>query len=178
MARAISLAIVMCATSLSACAVGSGPGEMSTGSIFPALPSLPSASSLMPNFGGSSGSQRPERISGNLYRVYTNDRRLDDSVQRENYALLRAAEGAKEVGGTHFIVVNANQAGVDVGSSTAGSSTSGTFIRVLSLEAGSQPPAGAIAANEIIHFFGPTFGRGQQAQPATTAAPAAPATPG
>lgn len=162
MARWRGLAIVICCAGLAACSQGNGPGDIATGSIGPALPTLPalpSATSLLPNLGATSGPRRPERISGNLFRIHTADRRIDDAVQRENYALLRAAEAAKEVGGTHFIVADGTHGRPDVGGGSASGVPGTTLIRVLRLDTDVQPPVGAIAADEIIHFFGPTFGR-------------------
>lgn len=148
----------------------------------PSLPSassiLPSASSIMPSIGTSSGPRAPERISGNLYRIDASDRKIDDPTQRENYTLLRAAEGAKKLGATHFLVSGGAQAGDnrDARQSAAGQST--TLIRTFHVEAGSEPPTGALAVDEIIHFFGPNFGRGgEPANPPASMAAAAPSPP-
>ena len=119
---------------------------------------IPSAGSLVPSWGTSSRPRAPERISGNLYRVYAGDRQIEDPIQRENYALLRAAESTKQVGATHFVVVNAPE-----GLPQQPTPPSSALIRVLQLETGAEPPVGAIAADEIIHFFGPAFGRAAQA---------------
>lgn len=150
---------------------GSSSGDITTGSILPSLPSLPSASSLIPaasalvpSWASGSKPQGPERISGNLYRIPPADTRWDDPIQRENYAMLLAAENAKQVGATHFIVVNANQGGALGGgimalTQPASAAPTTTLIRVMTLERNAEPPMGALAADEIIHFFGPQFGR-------------------
>lgn len=161
-----ALAVVV-ASLLSACAQGEGDGAITTGSILPAMPSLPAAPSLsgiIPQVGSEPKPRPPERVSGNLYRVYSGDRKLEDTIQRQNYALLRAAEGTRQVGGTHFIIVN--------GSDAADGTTSSALVRVMKLDAGAELPLGAVAADEIIHFFGPTFGRTDQSAPGT--APAVP----
>ncbi len=103
----------------------------------------------------------------NLYRVYSSDRPTDDSIQAENYALLRAAETTKDVGATHFIVVDApGHPSAGLLGSGAPSSKSANLIRVLKLAPGAESPIGAISADEIIHFFGPTFGRDVPKSPA------------
>jgi len=153
---------------LSACAQGGDGSEITTGSILPAMPTLPSAASLtalLPSSGADARLRAPERVSGNLYRVSSADRRLDDMVQRQNYALLRAAEGTRQLGGTHFVVVN--------GSDAADPANPSALIRVMKLDQGVELPLGAVSADEIIHFFGPTFGRSDQAIPTAPASPAA-----
>jgi hypothetical protein len=162
MALGQRLAMLIGCAGLAACAQGNGPSDIATGSIgaaLPTMPSLSSAGSLIPGLGTASGPRRPERVSGNLYRVHTADRKIDDAVQRDNYSLLRAAEGAKEVGGTHFIVADGAQVRPDVGGASASGAPDTTLIRVLRLDSDIQPPVGAISADEIIHFFGPNFGR-------------------
>lgn len=157
--------VVACSAGLAGCAPAPGPSEITTGSLLPKLPSpasfLPSAGALVPALGGpsSSGPRRPERVSGNLYRVFADDRKIEDGVQRENYTLLRAAESARQVGGTHFVIVGAGQGRPDVGGPQAGTPVSGQMIRVMRLDSDMPPPTGAISVDEIIHFFGPTFGR-------------------
>lgn len=147
---------------------GSGSSDITTGSILPSLPSasslIPTASSLVPSWASGSKPQGPERISGNLYRIPPADTRWDDPIQRENYAMLLAAENAKQVGATHFIVVNAKQGGALGGgimalTQPASAAQATTLIRVMTLERNAEPPMGALAADEIIHFFGPQFGR-------------------
>ena len=167
MALKRSLAVLLCGLGLAGC--GQGNGGLTTGSILPAmpsLPSLPSVGSLVPGAGASSTPARPERVSGNLYRIQTGDRKLADPVQRENYALLSAAEGAREVGATHFVVVNASEATSTFAVAPAGTPSTSTLIRVMRIAPDAQPPSGAISVEEIVHFFGPTFGRGPDAQPA------------
>lgn len=115
------------------------------------------------------GAQRPqaERIGANLYRVPASDRRIDDTIARENYAMLRAAETARAAGATHFIIVKAGDVSaqtVPTISSLTGSTTDyGAYVRVVTVAPGTEAPIGAIAADEIIHFFGPQFA----ARPAT-----------
>ena len=106
-----------------------------------------------------------ERISGNLFRVQADDRKIDDAVERENYTLLRAAETTKAHGGTHFVLVSAgDQASVGMPSlktimSGNREAEFGAYFRVLRIETDGTAPIGAMSASEIIHFFGPKFGR-------------------
>ncbi len=159
---------------LAGCTGALQPGSLTTGSV---LPPLPSISSMMPSSDPASGSRGVERIGSNLYRVSTTDRRHEDAIQRENYALLRAAETTQEAGGTHFILVTlGDQAG---GGGSSGARAGSTLVRVLTIEPGGEPPVGAVSASEMIQFFGPTFGRPPAQTPwppapsATFAAPAA-----
>lgn len=149
---------LVCAA-LAGCAQAPSLGDITTGSILPSLPSassiLPSQAALMPSLSANSLAKGPQRISGNLYRIDATDRRLDDPVHRENYALLRAAESTKQLGASHFIVVNAPPG--DVRLSTSGQASG--MIRIFNVEPGAAPPTGAIAADEMIHFFGPGFDR-------------------
>lgn len=167
MARRRNVAGLVCAAALGACGIAPEGGGITTGSILPSLPALPSAGSLAASLAQPTGPRAPQRISANLYRVDAGDQRLADQIQRENYTLLRAAESTRHVGATHFIVVNAPQGAAphDVRNPDRGQTTA--LIRVLELEPGSEPPMGAISADEIIHFFGPSFGR-------TTAPPGRP----
>lgn len=155
--------VTITALLLSACAQGGDGGNIATGSIIPAMPSLPSASSLaslVPAV-GEAKPRPPERVSGNVYRVFSGERKIDDAIQRQNYALLKAAEASKQVGGTHFVVVNGSDSGDNTNSSS--------LIRIIKLEPGAEAPLGAVSADEIIHFFGPTFGRSERTSPAKPA---------
>jgi hypothetical protein len=168
---------------LSACAGGPSPGGITTGSILPSLPALPSASSLVPSFGATTAtSRRPERVSGNLYRLPASDRRIADRIERDNYDMLRAAEATRTIGGTHFVIVALNGPATDAPFSGGGAVVSGgTLVRVLQVQPGSETPVGAVSVEEILHFFGPQFGRepppGLPANPSFPSEPAAPAQP-
>lgn len=167
MAKTRTATAIVAALSLSACAQSGDSGGITTGSIMPAMPKLPSAASLaslVPSFETEGKPRPPERVSGNVYRVFSGDRKLDDTIQRQNYALLRAAESTKQVGGTHFVVVNGSASGDNSGASA--------LVRMMKIEYGAEAPLGAVSADEIIHFFGPTFGRSEQASPAAPSAPA------
>ena len=106
-----------------------------------------------------------ERISGNLFRIQADGRRITDHVERENYTLLRAAETTRAQGATHFVLVSAgDQATTGVPSLkmlVSGDSNAeyGAYFRVLRIEPDATAPIGAMSADEIIHFFGAKFGR-------------------
>jgi hypothetical protein len=148
------LAAITCLFAVGACAQLPSASDITTGSI---LPALPSAASLVPSLTTSTEPRKPERVSGNLYRIDASDRKFDDAIQRENYGLLRAAESAKDVGGTHFIVVANSEASDPSAPRTSGTSQPTGLIRVFRLDPDMTPPMGAISVNEIIHFFGPNF---------------------
>ncbi len=151
------LAGIACLFAVGACTQLPSMTDITTGSI---LPALPSASSLVPSMSSTSGPRPAERVSGNLYRIDFSDRKIDDPIQRENYGLLRAAESAKSVGGSHFVVVNSSE-GTALGQSRNPAASPGTsLIRVFRVDPDMMPPTGAISVNEIIHFFGPNFSRG------------------
>lgn len=139
---------------LGGCSQGIESMGLTTGSIGPVAAS---ASATKSRLAGA------ERISGNLYRVLADDRKLPDRIERENYTLLKAAEATKAAGGTHFILVSASdQSPVGISSLSALSGNGGQFgayFRVLEIDAATGVPTGALAADEIIHFFGPKFGR-------------------
>ena len=106
-----------------------------------------------------------ERVSGNLFRIQADDRKIVDHIERENYTLLRAAETTVAQGGTHFVLVSAGD------QSTTGLPTLrmivsgnrdaefGAYFRILKIEPDTAAPIGAVSASEMIHFFGPKFGR-------------------
>lgn len=159
--------LIALAAMLGGCSQGQPNLGLTTGSILPSLAGMsgaPAASKALSPTAGAGG----ERIGVNLYRVSASDRAIADPVARENYALLRAAETAKAAGGTHFIMIQTgdqSSSGFSLSSTFAGNTGSGNsgqfgaYVRVLTLEPGAEVPIGAIVADEIIHFFGPNFGR-------------------
>ncbi len=145
-AAAVALAAAGCSLD------GSNLPSLSTGSILPSLPSLPT---------GGSAAGEPERIAGNLYRVMATDRKIADTIERENYMLLKAAETTKKVGGTHFVMVRAGDqtSGLPSLATMTQGRQYGAYIRVIEVDPEQGVPVGAIAADEIIQFFGPKFGK-------------------
>ena len=167
----VPFAVLACSMSLSACALAPPQdGEAPSGFKLPSFPSvsalLPSADSIIPTLPSNTEPQKSQPVGANLYRVKIDDRRIADSVQRENYALLRAAETTKEAGGTHFIVVSGGNTLAAYGGRGLGSAPDlGALIRVVKVVPGAEAPMGAVAADEIIHFFGPAFGRSPEGSP-------------
>ena len=139
---------------------------LTTGSIPMTTAVAPTSSPVKPVIAASANLGRPaERVSGNLFRILPDDRRIADRIEKENYTLLRAAEATLAQGGTHFVLVSAgDQAATGMPSLKAIFSGDrdaeyGAYIRVLRVESDGSAPAGSMAAEEIIHFFGPKFGR-------------------
>ncbi len=182
MAKQSGLLVLWVGLSVAACAGGPDTGSLTTGSVLPSLPSLPSAGGLLPSFGDPSAPGRLQRVSGNLYRLPASDHRITDSIERENYDMLRAAEATRSVGGTHFVIVTLN--GPSNGAPFSGGGAvvaGGILLRVITVSRASEPPVGAVSADEILHFLGPKFGHepppGLPANPDFPAGPAAPQQP-
>ena len=123
---------------------------LTTGSITPSASTVPAGQSKL---GGA------ERVSGNLYRVLADDRKIADRIDRENYTLLKAAEATKAAGGTHFVLVSASDQSPIAVSTLGGGGQYGAYFRVLEVDPANGVPNSAMAADEIIHFFGKKFGR-------------------
>lgn len=165
------IAIALGSFALGACSQPVDLGNITTGSILPSMPAVPPLPSLGPAvpplaLAGTNGSpRRAERVSGNLYRIDATDRQIDDPDQRASYTLLRAAEGTKEAGATHFIVVDTVDATAARSGGQAALAPKGGLIRVFLADSDRLPPTGSISADEIIQFFGPTFDRPATASP-------------
>ena len=155
-------------------AEGQQPAKASPGPTVASAPATaapavgsPIVNAAMPGVGkaGTGKVGGAERISGNLFRVVADDRNVSDRIERENYTLLRAAETALAQGGTHFVLVSAgDQSTTGIPSLKALFSGDrdaeyGAYFRVLKLEPEGKAPFGAMSADEIVHFFGPRFGR-------------------
>ncbi len=128
-------------------------GNLVTGSI-----SLPSSMPSLPPL-TSTATADSKRLGGTLYHVVTSGRRFRTPSERENATLLKAAQTTKAVGATHFIVVKALKVTAS-GMQTLSirnnrAPPTGAYIRVLKLAEGTPAPVGAVAADEIIEFFGP-----------------------
>ena len=115
------------ALGLAGCAQAPTLASLTTGSI---LPALPSPASLLPATSANGTPRPPERVSGNLYRVFATDRKLQDLEQRANYALLRAAESTRQMGGTHFIIVDTYEGTIPKNAGPAKLGPSGGLIRI------------------------------------------------
>ena len=126
-------------------------------------PVVAAAPAAKPSSSGGGKIGVAERVSGNLFRVQPDGRRIDERIDRENYTLLRAAETTQQQGGTHFVLVSAgDQSATGMPSlqmivSGNRDAEYGAYFRILKVEPDSTAPIGAMSADEIVHFFGPKF---------------------
>jgi hypothetical protein len=127
---------------------------------------------------GLTGGVKADQITKDTFRIVSRGNGYTSGTTIQDYALLKAAETTKQAGGSHFIVTNAADASrseafatpgtvqTTVTGNTAVSTYSpgsistfikpgqDTYIRVLRLPSGQQPPPGAYFAEEIIQFVG------------------------
>jgi hypothetical protein len=127
---------------------------------------------------GFSGGVAAERVTADTVRIKARGNGYTSGTTVQDYALLKAAETTKEMGGSHFTIISAADAsghGVvttpGVAETTIRGNTATTtyspgtttefvkpgqdaYIRVLRLAPGTPPPPGAISADEIIQFVG------------------------
>jgi hypothetical protein len=132
---------------------------------------------------GFTGGVAAERVTADTIRIKARGNGYTSGTTVQDYALLKAAETTKEMGGSHFAIISAADAsgrGVvttpGVAETTFHGNTATTtwspgtttefikpgqdaYIRVFKLAAGSSPPPGAISADEIIKFVGPRVRR-------------------
>jgi hypothetical protein len=132
---------------------------------------------------GFSGGVSAQQITQDTFRIVARGNGYTAGTTVQDYALLKAAETTKQMGGTHFAVVSAANASTTGSITTPGTAqtsvigntafttyNSGTtvnfikpgqdvYIRVLKVPPGSPTPPGAIAAEEIITFVGSRVAR-------------------
>ena len=103
-------------------------------------------------------SPRPatERISTALFRIIPDGRRVAGKAQRAAIDQLRAAEATKAHAATHFVFLDA-AAQAAVAAPTMSSiidgdaePAGGVYFRILTLAPATQPPPGAISADDVI----------------------------
>jgi hypothetical protein len=133
---------------------------------------------------GLSGGVSAQRMTSDVVRISARGNAYTSNTKIQDYALLKAAETTKEMGGTHFAVISAADAsrvGTVTTPGVAQTSVTGNlvtttytpgstdtfikpgqdaYIRVLRIKPGSPPPPGAISAEEIITFVGSRVERG------------------
>lgn len=133
---------------------------------------------------GFTGGVAAEQMSADVFRIKSRGNAYTDRATVQDYVLLKAAETAKSVGGTHFQMISANDATKQELVTTPGTATTSVYggtafttytpstssiqikpgedayIRVLRLAAGQQTPAGIFAADEIIQYIGGRVKRG------------------
>jgi hypothetical protein len=133
---------------------------------------------------GFSGGVSAQRMTADVVRISARGNGYTSNTKIQDYALLKAAETTKQMGGTHFAIISAADASKvgtvttpgfaqttvsgNVATTTYTPGSTDTFIkpgqdayvRVLRIPPGSPPPAGAISADEIIAFVGSRVERG------------------
>lgn len=131
---------------------------------------------------GLSGGVAAEQVTADTWRIKARGNAYTSATTVQDYVLLKAAETTKATGGTHFVIVSANDANRAFEVTTAGSSTTtfagrqayttytpgstttaikpgqDVYIKVLKL-APNQTAQGAISAAEVIQFTGARVGR-------------------
>jgi hypothetical protein len=127
---------------------------------------------------GLSGGVTAEQMTADTFRIIAQGNAYTSSTTIQDYALLKAAETTKTMGGSHFVIISAQDAtSVSVGqtpgtmqTNVVGSMAFSTYnpgttytivkpgenayVRVLRLRPGEQPPPGAFLADEIIRYVG------------------------
>ncbi len=133
---------------------------------------------------GLTGGVASQRITATTYRIKSRGNGYTDRATVQDYTLLKAAETTKAAGGTHFMIVGAEDASRSdaiVSPASATTTVTGsvaytsfspatvseiikpgqdTYIRVVSLAPGERAPPGAFTADEIIQFIGSRVKRG------------------
>lgn len=123
-------------------------------------------------------------MTADVYRIEARGNGYTKSTTMQDFTMLKAAETARNAGGTHFMMISAEDAsrtGAYVMPGQAQTSFNGnvatttyspptaipihkpgqdTYIRVLRLTPGQTPPPGAISADEIITNVGGRVKRG------------------
>jgi hypothetical protein len=133
---------------------------------------------------GLAGGVSAQQMTADSFRIVARGNGYTGHTQIEDYTMLKAAETAKANGATHFVLISAADAssvGQFVTPGNATTTVSGrtayttyspsqvqsvyrpgqnTYIRLVNVMPGTQPPAGAILADEIIRFVGSRVNRG------------------
>jgi len=127
---------------------------------------------------GFAGGVEAQQMSADTYRIVARGNGYTSPTTIQDYALMKAAETTKAAGGTHFLIVSANDASRSNLVSTPGQAQTSvygntayttfwpgstyqvirpgqdTYIRVITVPPGTQPPQGANSADEIIQYIG------------------------
>ncbi len=97
-----------------------------------------------------------KKIGAGIYRIALRPREPSNCESADECTLLGAAEAAKGLGGTHFMVVP------DHGSP---SQNGFAYIKVFTLEPGELLPSRAVSIDEILYFLDKRPSRPDQANP-------------
>jgi hypothetical protein len=125
---------------------------------------------------GFGGGVEAQQMSADTFRIRAKGNGRTASSTIMDYLLLKSAETAKAAGGTHFVILTAQnttttsleyssaQSAHLVGGMVLGSGVGSVdtvvrpggdlYVRVLTVPKGQAPPANAIAADEVIKFIG------------------------
>lgn len=121
---------------------------------------------------GLNGGTTAEQVSADTWRIMSRGNVATSKATVADYAMLKAAEITRQHGGTHFIVLStADAANDDIGtpallrdyrpqSAKIYKPGQDTVVRVLVVKSGSQPPAGAMNAEEVLRITGARVERG------------------
>lgn len=133
---------------------------------------------------GFTGGVAAQQITADTFRISARGNGYTASTTVQDHMMLKAAETTKEAGATHFAIVGAEDASRSDTISTPGHARTSVvgntayttyspgyvqnvfkpgrdaYIKLLSIDPGNAPPAGAISADEIIQFVGVRVKRG------------------
>lgn len=133
---------------------------------------------------GFRGGVSAEQITADSYRITASGNAYTGRTAIQDFTLLKAAETTRASGGTHFMIVSAEDAshtGAFISPGQATTTFNGnvasttyspavahsyvkpgqaTYIRVLTIPNGVPAPQGSFDANEIIQFVGSRVARG------------------
>jgi len=114
------------------------------------------------SFGGSGGVTEHEQMTPDIFGIRSSPNASNEDV------LLKAAQTTRSVGGTHFKLISADDAGRPLEAASSGAAATSatirpgqdTYIRVLRLAPGQEPPGGYFQADDIIATMGRRAKRG------------------
>jgi hypothetical protein len=121
-----------------------------------------------------------QRITSNTFKIVVHGNAITSGLATQDYTALKAAETAKQAGGTHFVFISATDASSEGPVTTGGKAkktATGTtayppttvyqfirpgqdaYIRVLSVDPGQPLPSGSFSAEEMIRYASPRVRR-------------------
>lgn len=127
---------------------------------------------------GFAGGVEAQQMTADTYRIVARGNGFTGATTIQDYTMLKAAETTKAAGGTHFVIVSASDATRTNLVSTPGEARTSvygnsafttyspgstyqvvkpgqdTYIRVITVVQSSQPPQGAIFADDVIKYVG------------------------
>jgi hypothetical protein len=128
---------------------------------------------------GFTGGVAAEQITSDTWRILARGNAYTGGTRVQDFVLMKAAETTRANGGTHFIIGSSQDASREGAITTPGTAQTtfagntafttfspgsvhtyvkpgqDAYVRVLKIPPGTQPPPGALDANEIIRFIGP-----------------------